>query len=157
MKVLLLLLALSISLGLNAQTESDVPTVVINCSDGKKISFGFDEKPTVTFPDDFVKISTNDKEIMIPISSFKSFSFENVILSDVDGIGQDKGISYKYGMVSLNNCKPGTKVNILKIDGTIVNTLTVGDDGSVQFSTDNFVDEILLIEVSGVTYKIAKK
>ena len=89
-------------------------TITIHQKDGKQFSFGFDDKPVITYTDTDMVLKTTKTEVQYPLSSLAKFTFtdlEDAVIS----IKDDKAAKLELDnyMVSITGAKAGVTVTVI--------------------------------------------
>lgn len=129
---------------------------------GGCVSFPISEHPRV-IPDVVeatVKCVTDKEVISFSIYDVHKYTLEadESGKTFIEKVSDDKGkFNRNANTLYFNNFKPGTKVAVYTIDGTLISSYKIDDNGCLSFSVDNLGKGIYLINTSNVTYKIIKK
>lgn len=151
--IVITLLALFVS-GVNAQN-----TLTIHQKDGKQISFGFDEKPVVSFTDNYLVVKSGGAEVQYALSTFSKLTFDDKE-AGVDGIGDDAGkasVSLDEYVVAINGAKADIPVRLVALDGKEIQSYKTDKEGAVTFSIADLPEGIYIISSESLTVKILKK
>lgn len=132
--------------------------LTIHQKDGQKFSFGFDDKPVITYTGTDLVLKTTKTEVQYPLASLSKFTFtdaENAVIS----IKDDNAARLELDdyMVSITGAKAGITVTLIGPDGKTVGTYKTDADGSVTFSIADLPAGIYIINSENLTCKILKK
>ncbi len=113
----------------------------IHQKDGTVVSYGFSEKPVVTYNEAGVHLSTAKVEVDYPFASLEKFTFTDGV---ADGIEQLRAV--------------GISDDILVYDmrGVLLRTVKQSE-GTAAFSTQDLPQGIYIIKNGKTTYKITKR
>ena len=133
-------------------------TLTIHQKDGQQFSFGFDDKPVITYTDTDMVLKTTKTEVQYPLSSLAKFTFtdlEDAVIS----IKDDKTAKLELDnyMVSITGAKAGVTVTVICSDGKTIGTYKTDRDGSVTFSIADLPQGLYIINSENLTCKILKK
>ena len=133
-------------------------TLTIHHKDGQQFSFGFDDKPVITYTDTDMVLKTTKTEVQYPLSSLAKFTFtdlEDAVIS----IKDDKAAQMELDnyVVSITGAKSGITVSVIGSDGKTLNSYKTDTDGSVTFSIAELPEGVYIIKSENLTCKILKK
>ena len=134
-------------------------TLTIHQKDGQQFSFGFEEKPVVSFTDNAMVIKSTKTEVQYDLSNVAKLTF-NDIEDAVIGIKADvakANITLNEYTVSIAGAKPDTEVRLIASDGKIIQSYMTAQDGSVAFSIAELHAGSYIISSESITVKILKK
>jgi len=149
----LLVLAL-LPLGIFAQN-----TLTVHQKDGQQFSFGFDDKPVVTFTDNELVVTSTKTELRYALAQLAKFTFDDVE-DAVIGITPDTakpGITLDEYTVSITGAKPDATVRLIASDGKQLQTYKTAQDGSLTFSIAELPQGTYIITSESLTVKILRK
>ena len=132
-------------------------TLIVHQKNRESISFGFDEKPVVTFTDTELIVKTTANELQFPFDNLYRFTFD-VAGTGVDGIKDDlrSRISLDKYNVSINGAKPGLVVKIVSSDGKVIKEYETDADGNLAFSIEELSAGIYVISSESLNCRILK-
>lgn len=134
-------------------------TLTVHQKNGEKFSFGFEDKPVVSFTDnEFVATSTKT-ELRFELAKVAKFTFDKVEDSVIE-IKDDSAkslITLDEYTVSISGAKPNVTVLLIASDGKQLQSFKTNDDGSVSFSISDLPQGAYMIKSNSLTYKILKK
>ena len=133
-------------------------TLTIHQKDGQQFSFGFEDKPVITYTDNDLVLKTTKTEVQYPLSSLAKFTFtdlEDAVIS----IKDDKAAQMELDnyVVSITGAKSGVTVSVVGSDGKTLNSYKTDTDGSVTFSIAELPEGVYIIKSENLTCKILKK
>ena len=133
-------------------------TLTIHQKDGQQFSFGFEDKPVITYTDNDLVLKTTKTEVQYPLSSLAKFTFtdlEDAVIS----IKDDKAAQMVLDnyVVSITGAKSGVTVSVIGSDGKTLNSYKTDTDGSVTFSIAELPEGVYIIKSENLTCKILKK
>ena len=134
-------------------------TLTIHQKDGQQFSFGFDDKPVITYTDTDLVLKTTETEVQYPLASVAKFTFTDVedavILIKQDGNAAQ--LELDGYVVSITGAKADITVKVIGPDGKTLGTYKTGSDGSVTFSIADLPQGLYIINSENLTCKILKK
>lgn len=141
-------------LGLYAQN-----TLTVLQKDGQQFSFGFEDKPVVTFTDNELVVTSTKTELRYELVKLAKFTFDDVE-DAVIGIKPDAAkasITIDVYTVCINGAKPETTVTLLSADGKQLQSYKTSAEGSVTFNIAELTAGTYIITSESLTVKILKK
>ena len=134
-------------------------TLTIHQKDGQQFSFGFDDKPVITYTDTDLVLKTTKTEVQYPLASVAKFTFTDVE-DAVIPIKQDSNaaqLELDGYVVSITGAKAGINVLVIGSDGKTLGTYKTDSDGSATFSVADLPQGLYIINSENLTCKILKK
>ena len=134
-------------------------TLTIHQKDGKEFSYGFSEKPVITYADNDLVLTTTNTVVEFPLSAVSKFTFSD-IEDAVIGIKDNSSkasLSLDEYTVCISGAEPDQSVTLLSIDGKVLSTYKIGADGSVTFCIAELPAGTYIINSESLTCKILKK
>lgn len=133
-------------------------TLTIHQKDGEKFSFGFSEKPVVSFTDNDLIVKTANNEVSCSLANVAKFTFD----AEETAVGEVKtdaepSISLDEYTVMITGAKADEKVSLTGTDGKMLQSYKIGEDGSVSFSIAELPAGTYIISTSKIAIKILKK
>lgn len=113
----------------------------IHQKDGTVVSYGFSEKPVVTYTEAGVHLSTAKVEVDYPFASLEKFTFTD---GAADGIEQ------------LSAVGTSDDIRVYDMRGVLLRTIKQSE-GTAAFSTHDLPRGIYIIKNGKTTYKITKR
>lgn len=134
-------------------------TLTVHQKDGQQFSYGFEEKPVVTFTDNALVIKSTKVEVQYELAKVAKFTFDDVE-DAVIGIKADDAkasISLDEYTVCITGAKADITVRLLASDGKQLQSYKTNQDGSVTFSIAELPEGTYIISSESLTVKILKK
>lgn len=134
-------------------------TLTIHQKDGQQFSYGFSDKPVITYTESYLVLTTSKNVVEFPLSALSKFTFsdiENAVIAVKDNSSKPSLNLDEY-TVSISDAEPDQPVSLLSIDGKILSTYKTGADGSVKFSIAELTTGTYIIKSESLTCKILKK
>lgn len=113
----------------------------VHQKDGAVVSYGFSEKPVVTYTDTGVHLSTAKVEVDYPFDNLEKFTFSDGV---ADGIEQLRAVG------------TGDDILVYDIRGVLLKTAKQSE-GTAGFSTQDLPRGTYIIKNGKTTYKITKR
>lgn len=115
-------------------------TLNVHQKDGTVVKYGFSEKPTVTYTDTGIHLTTTKVEVDYPFANLDMFTFSDEA-SAIDVLKTEMA---------------NDDVRIYNTNGVLLKTVKQSD-GAVSFSTSELPKGIYIIKNGKTTYKITKR
>lgn len=149
-------LAFSVMSGLSAQN-----TLTIHQKDGQQFSYGFGEKPVVTFTDNDLIVTTANENVKLTLAltSVEKFTFDSneTAVNDIKDNAQKASISLDEYSVYIANVKENAVVSLSSADGKQLQAFKADADGTVSFSIADLPNGTYIISSENLSVKIQKK
>ena len=134
-------------------------TLTVHQKDGQQFSFGFEDKPVVTFTDNELVVKTTKTELSYKLAKVAKFTFDEKETA-VEGVKDDAvkaGITLDEYTVNISGAKADITVRLISSDGRQLYSYKTGADGSVTFSISELPEGTYIIASESLTVKILKK
>ena len=134
-------------------------TLTVHQKDGQQFSFGFEEKPVVTFTETELVVNTKGVELRYELTRFSKFTFDDKepIEDAVPVITSKASITLDEYTVSISGAKVGIAVRLIASEGRTLKQYKTDADGSVTFSISELPEGLYVIASESLTCKILKK
>ena len=133
-------------------------TLTIHQKDGLKFSFGFEDKPVITYTDTDLVLKTTNTEVQFPLASLAKFTFideEDAVISIKDGNAAQ--LELDNYTVSITGAQSGISVSVIGSDGKSLAAYKTDGNGAVTFSIAEQPEGTYIIKSESLTCKILKK
>ena len=129
--------------------------LVVWHKDGSKVLFSLDKTPTICYAGDKVIIKSSST-IEYDFQSIQKMTYS---LEDVQGIQiismkEEIPFSHSDGVITFLPTEKDLHVRIIKINGMVVKDFIVRKDEASSIPLKSSLDDLYLIYINGVTYKI---
>ena len=134
-------------------------TLTLHQKDGQEFSFGFEEKPVVTFTQTELVISSKGVELRYELAKLSKFTFDDKDpIENAVTINTSKAsITLDEYTVCINGAKADIVVRLIASDGSTLGQYKTDADGSVTFSVAELPEGTYIIASESLTCKILKK
>lgn len=134
-------------------------TLTIHQKDGQQFSFGFAEKPVITYTDNDLLLKTSKTEVSYPLSTIAKFTFTDseTDVSDVVTDIKTPALSLEDYMVNITGAKSDVTVSLIGADGKIICSYKTDKEGCVTFSIAELSEGVYIIKSENLTCKILKR
>ena len=134
-------------------------TLTVHQKNGEQFSFGFEDKPVVTFIETELVVKSTKTELRYELAKVSRFTFDGKE-SAVEGIKEDTmkaSITLDEYTVSITGAKAGDTVRLIASDGRQLYSCKTDEEGSVTFSIAELPEGAYIISSESLTVKILKK
>lgn len=145
-----------------AATPSDASTrnqdycLVVWQKSGSVATYLLKTHPCIKYKDGIFRVVSDEVEIVYSVEHVRKFTLNDADDLD-DGIETLAESDEQPHSFSLDKARPGSIVSIYEANGRNLGTYTVGADGQMRYSLDNYPAGIYLIKSESTTIKIIKK
>lgn len=154
-----ILLLCLVCLALFSEVISAQNTITIHQKDGQKVSFGFAEKPVVTYTDNYLVVKTTGTEMQYPLLSLSKITFSDTptsVTPVADG-KQSPVIEFDGYAVNMAGVKANASVTVFSSEGKAVSESKADAEGLVSISLEGLPQDVYLIKAGEITFKVLKK
>ena len=150
---------LSCVLMLTSLTAFGQNTLTVHQKNGEQFSFGFEDKPVVTFTETELVVKSTKTELRYELAKVSRFTFDDKE-SAVEGLKEDAtkaNITLDEYTVNITGAKAGDTVRLIASDGRQLHSCKTDEQGSVTFSIAELPEGTYIISSGSLTVKILKK
>ena len=129
--------------------------LTIQQKDGQEFSFGFEDKPVITYTDTELVLKT----VEYPLAALSKFIFTDLptqVIAVPDDI-QNPDYAMNDYEINITGAKVGINVSVISTDGKAIGTYKTGQDGSVTLSIADLPQGLYIINSENLTFKVLKK
>ena len=134
-------------------------TLTIHQKDGQQFSFGFEDKPVVSFTDTDLIVKSTKTELTYALSSVSKFTFDDIedAVISIKPDAKKACITLDEYTVSITGAKADIPVYLIVSDGKLLQTYKTDQDGTVTFSIAELPQGAYIINSESLFCKILKK
>ena len=132
--------------------------LTIQQKDGHEFSFGFEDKPVITYTENDLVLKTTKTEFQYPLASLAKFTFTE-LATQVNAVPvdfQNPTFAIDDYEINITGANAGINVSVIYPDGKIVGTYKTEQDGSVTFSIADLPAGLYIINSEKLTFKVLK-
>jgi len=136
--------------------------LIVWTKDGGKVSYRLNKRPTLTYEGGNIMLSTIETVVEYKSEDISKYTFENLedntsaieqpIATPVNARLQQKG-----NTILFEQYEPYSLVQIYTVSGKLVNTYTIGADGTLQIAIWQYPKGLYIIRTKHLTHKILKR
>ena len=134
-------------------------TLTIHQKDGQQFSFGFEDKPVITYTDTDLVLKTANTDVQFPLAALAKLTFIDVedAVIPIKQDGNAAQLELDNYTVSINGAKAGITVTVIGSDSKTVGTYKTDSNGSITFSIADLPQGLYIINSENLTCKVLKK
>lgn len=134
-------------------------TLTVHQKDGEKFYFGFEDKPTVTFTDNELVVTSTKTELRYELAKVAKFTFDDIedAVINIKADASIASITLDEYTVSITGVKADVPICLITSDGKLLQTYKTDQEGSVTFSIAELPQGAYIINSESLTCKILKK
>lgn len=142
--------------------KEDKYDLIVWTKDGCKVSYRLNKRPTLTYEDGNILLSTTETVVEYKDEDISKYTFEN-IPDNTSAIQQPKvssvnaSLQQKENTILFEQCEPYSLVQIYSVNGKLVDSFTIGADGTLQIPTEQYPKGLYIIKTKHLTHKILKR
>jgi len=130
--------------------------LTITQKNGDEFSFGFTDKPVVTYTESDLVLTTEKTSVEFPLESLLKFTFTDQP-TDVPTVETRADLKVWDNTVLLTGLGAETQVQLVAIDGKVVATYKATTEGRLYFSIAELPAGTYIIKSDSINCKILKK
>ena len=136
--------------------------LIVWTKDGGKVSYRLNKRPTLTYNDGNIVLSTTETVVEYRAEDIYKYTFENPENS-TNSVKQpiatpiDARLQLQGETVLFEQCEPYSIVQIYAVNGKLVDSYTIGADGTLQIAFGQYAKGIYIIKTKHLTHKIVKR
>lgn len=136
--------------------------LIVWATDGSKVSYQLNKHPVLTYDNDNIILSTTETVVEYKAEDICKYTFED-FERDVNAVQQslvtpvDARMSQQRDMILFEQCEPLSSVQIYAINGRLMSTYKIGEDGTLQIFIGQYPRGIYIIKTKHLTHKIIKR
>jgi len=131
--------------------------VILVQKNGSITNFTFTEAPIVSYTERELILSTSSEKLIYAIDSLENIYFSIDKVNSVLDIKEIIKIQIANNKISIENEEENSAVVIFGVDGKIVRTFKVDEEGKLEFCLEDIKEGIYVIKTKGITYKFLMK
>ena len=133
--------------------------LTVRQNDGQQLTFGFAEKPVITFTDNELVITSSKTEYRFLFTNVAKLSFDDIedAIIDVKADGTKANITLDEYTVNISGAKADATVQLITSDGKQLQSYKISQDGTLTFSIADLPDGTYIISSESLAVKILKK
>lgn len=130
--------------------------IAIYQKDGKVANFTFSEKPTVTYADNQLVITTTKTSVQYPLYLLQKINFVEVEATDIEQVKTDAKFRFTEGTLYITGGDPGSQVYIYNMRGMTAGQHRIDDAGNAVISLQSLSKGLYIVKTNHFTFKFTK-
>lgn len=130
-------------------------------NEGSFVSFPLQERPRIVTDvrNNEIVCITSKQEVSFSLDEVHKYTLETDSESaSVENITSDNSsFSKEANSLGFENFKPGSHVYVYTLDGMVVGSYNINEEGSLTISMEGWNTGVYIIKTDSVTYKVVKK
>lgn len=134
-------------------------TLTVHQKNGEQFSFGFEDKPVVTFTDTELIVTSTKTELRYELANVNKFTFDDVedAVINIKSDASKASITLDEYAVSISGLEADAAIRLITSDGKLLQSYKADDDGAVTFSIAELPQGTYVITTESLNCKIIKK
>lgn len=160
LKKLLFIVVLLVMGCIHVGAQDMVPGIIIELSSGKNVEFRLTDNPKIVFDGQTIKLTADGINVEYTPTDFVKLT-PGEVQNNASGITElmshPENIAVKDGYVCLNGFKSSDVVSIFSVDGGLVATYQIPQNGSISIPISTLPSGISVIKSNNQSIKIIKR
>ena len=134
-------------------------TLTVHQKNGEQFSFGFEDKPVVTFTDTELIVTSTKTELRYELANVNKFTFDDVedAVINIKSDASKASITLDEYEVSISGLEADAAIRLITSDGKLLQSYKADEAGSVTFSIAELPQGTYIITTESLSCKIIKK
>lgn len=151
------LLILFFLMGLSAQAEETVISLVINHQAGMQTKFALQTQPVITFVGEMLNVKSTKAEISIPIADVLNYEVKDIPVGVSSTEMNDSAPRLLNGHVFFSNIKEGQVVSVYGTDGRLIKSYRANAGGQLDADLSVLPHGMFIVKSPSTSIKIINK
>lgn len=136
--------------------------LIVWAKDGGKVLYRLNKRPTLTYNDGNILLSTTETAVEYRAEDVNKYTFENPE-NNTNSVQQpiatpvDTRLEQQGETILFEQCEPYSIVQIYAVNGKLMDSYTIGADGTLQIAFVQYPKGIYIIKTKHLTHKIMKR
>ena len=152
-------LLLSIVLFVSAMFVSaiELNALILHMKSGKQVTCFLKEQPKVSFVENDLIINTDFGETCYQVGDIVKFTYSYVDPNHIDDIlASNICFNFDGQTLSAKNLEPSSNVSIFSIDGILLRSAKVADNGEISVDIPLTSGSVIIVKTSELNFKVRK-
>ena len=152
-------LLLSIVLSGSAMFVSaiELNALILHMKSGKQVTCFLKEQPKVSFVENDLIINTDFGETCYQVGDIVKFTYSYVDPNHIDDIlASNICFNFDGQTLSAKNLEPSSNVSIFSIDGILLRSAKVADNGEISVDIPLTSGSVIIVKTSELNFKVRK-
>ena len=135
----------------------ELNALILHMKSGKQVTCFLKEQPKVSFFENDLIINTDFGETCYQIGDIVKFTYSYVDPNHIDDILASNICFYFDGQtLSAKNLEPSSNVSIFSIDGILLRSAKVADNGEISVDIPLTSGSVIIVKTSELNFKVRK-
>jgi len=156
MKKLRILLLMLVAVVATIAKAEGMQFLVLDLKDGSHTFFALNEKPTITFANNELKVMVADEvKLTAPLSEVAKYAFSESSTGIQQIVGETTRL--QYGHVYIANAKKGEVVRVYTVSGKLMGSQPVAEDGTADIDLTTLGKGLYIVKAPSMSLKVMNK
>ena len=135
----------------------ELNALILHMKSGKQVTCFLKEQPKVSFVENDLIINTDFGETCYQVGDIVKFTYSYVDPNHIDDIlASNICFNFDGQTLSAKNLEPSSKVSIFSIDGILLRSAKVADNGEISVDIPLTSGSVIIVKTSELNFKVRK-
>ena len=135
----------------------ELNALILHMKSGKQVTCFLKEQPKVSFVENDLIINTDFGETCYQVGDIVKFTYSYVDPNHIDDIlASNICFNFDGQTLSAKNLEPSSNVSIFSIDGILLRSATVADNGEISVDIHLTSGSVIIVKTSELNFKVRK-
>ena len=135
----------------------ELNTLILHMKSGKQVTCFLKEQPKVSFVENDLIINTDFGETCYQVGDIVKFTYSYVDPNHIDDIlASNICFNFDGQTLSAKNLEPSSNVSIFSIDGILLRSAKVADNGEISVDIPLTSGSVIIVKTSELNFKVRK-
>ena len=135
----------------------ELNALILHMKSGKQVTCFLKEQPKVSFVENDLIINTDFGETCCQIGDIVKFTYSYVDPNHIDDIlASNICFNFDGQTLSAKNLEPSSNVSIFSIDGILLRSAKVADNGEITMDIPLTSGSVIIVKTSELNFKVRK-
>lgn len=135
----------------------ELNALILHMKSGKQVTCFLKEQPKVSFVENDLIIKTDFGEICYQVGDIVKFTYSYVDPNHIDDIlASNICFNFDGQTLSAKNLEPSSNVSIFSIDGILLRSAKVADNGEITVDIPLTSGSVIIVKTSELNFKVRK-
>lgn len=135
----------------------ELNALILHMKSGKQVTCFLKEQPKVSFVENDLIINTDFGEICYQVGDIVKFTYSYVDPNHIDDIlASNICFNFDGQTLSAKNLEPSSNVSIFSIDGILLRSAKVADNGEISVDIPLTSGSVIIVKTSELNFKVRK-
>lgn len=135
----------------------ELNALILHMKSGKQVTCFLKEQPKVSFVENDLIINTDFGETCYQVGDIVKFTYSYVDPNHIDDIlASNICFNFDGQTLSAKNLEPSSNVSIFSIDGILLRSAKVADNGEISVDIPMTSGSVIIVKTSELNFKVRK-